>query len=218
MQIIKEVNPIPSRCAMCQYVECLLLLLLPLVECWCMYTSATSFGKAKWSGPHQQRWKYEFKYHSVTCYTKYIISRMHVYTTKLRNITCTLAAIGVILRSLEYMLIGVWLDENQRTRWHGHDKLYTNLLWNNVGKNWHCSINVILAQYCTLRASLAHLHQIFINIKKKWFGNTKSASAYQVTKISIHANLWPYTKPPHYATPTSQPTSSSLTSLFLDTS
>ena len=39
-------------------------------------------------------------FHSVTCYTNFIISRIHVNTTKLCNITCTLVATGVILRSL----------------------------------------------------------------------------------------------------------------------
>ena len=40
MQTTQEVNHTPSRSVMCQYVECrllvliLLLLLMPLVECW----------------------------------------------------------------------------------------------------------------------------------------------------------------------------------------
>ena len=40
-------------------------------------------------------------FHSVTCYTNLIASRIHVNTTKPRTITCTLVAISVILRSLE---------------------------------------------------------------------------------------------------------------------
>ena len=79
------------HCAMCQYVECrlLILLLLPLVECWCMHM-ATSPGQGKWSGPYQRRWeKNEFKFHRVTCYTNSIVSRIHVNATKLHNIMCT---------------------------------------------------------------------------------------------------------------------------------
>ena len=37
-----------------------------------------------------------------------IISRIHVNTTKLRNITCTLVASGVILRSLECIQTKKW--------------------------------------------------------------------------------------------------------------
>jgi hypothetical protein len=40
-------------------------------------------------------------FHSVPCYTNSIASCIHVNTTRLRNITCSLIAMGVILRSLE---------------------------------------------------------------------------------------------------------------------
>ena len=46
-------------------------------------------------------------FHNVTSYTNFIESCIHVNTTKFRNITCTLVAIGVILWSLECM----WLEK-----------------------------------------------------------------------------------------------------------
>jgi hypothetical protein len=46
-------------------------------------------------------------FHSVTCYTNSITLRIHVNTTKLCSIMCTLVATGVILWSLQ--CIGLWL-------------------------------------------------------------------------------------------------------------
>jgi hypothetical protein len=40
-------------------------------------------------------------FHAVTCYTNATVSRIHVNTTKLRHITCTLVATCVIPRSLK---------------------------------------------------------------------------------------------------------------------
>ena len=37
-------------------------------------------------------------FHNVTCYNTFFLSRIHVNTTKLLNITCTLVATSVILR------------------------------------------------------------------------------------------------------------------------
>ena len=85
MQTTKEVNPHPR---IAPYVECrlliiLILLLMPLVECWCMHLSSrlgrasgvdhTSVGDGRTYSdcPHISF----VLFHSVTCYTHSIVSR-----------------------------------------------------------------------------------------------------------------------------------------------
>jgi hypothetical protein len=77
--------------------------------CWMLvHACATSPRKAKWSGPHHtMRMLHFVLFHNVRCYTNPIGSHIHANTTKLRNITCTLVATCVILRSLE--VHGSWL-------------------------------------------------------------------------------------------------------------
>jgi hypothetical protein len=76
------------------------------VTCWMLvHAYATLPGKAKWSGPHHIIKMLHFVlFHSVRCYTNSIVSCIHVNTTKLRNITCTLVATCVILHTLECIL------------------------------------------------------------------------------------------------------------------
>jgi hypothetical protein len=118
MQTTKEVNPHPDIIPRVDHhyfilIPILVLLLMPLVECWYMrgymrpphclgrpsgvdHTNVCN-RRTNSNCPHISF----VLFHNVTCYTNFIVLRIHVNTTTLRNLTCTLVATCVILRSLE---------------------------------------------------------------------------------------------------------------------
>jgi hypothetical protein len=127
MQTTKEVNPHPHiiPCVSTWSVTFLFLFFFFLMIChllnvWCMHlphrpgrpsgVDHTSIGDRRTnSNCHHISF---VLVHTVTCYTSSIVSHIHVNTTKLHNITCTLVAKSVILRTLECSLAWTTHDRN----------------------------------------------------------------------------------------------------------
>ena len=118
MQITQEVNP-HTCSAPCVNMWSVTFLFLFFFLCHLLDVGArvhhmTREGQVEWTyhtsvgdGRTNSKWPHIsfVLFHTVTCYTKSIVSRIHVDTTKLRNNTCTLVATGVILRSLECTML-----------------------------------------------------------------------------------------------------------------
>ena len=109
IQTTLEVNPHPciAPCVNMWSVTYLFLFFFFFFLCHLLNVGAcichiTWEGQVEWSGQHHTiRMLHFVLFPSVTCYTKSIVSHIHVNTTKPRNITCTSVATSVILRSLE---------------------------------------------------------------------------------------------------------------------
>jgi hypothetical protein len=97
---------------MCQHVERLcffpsLFILCHLLNVGACICHIVRKGQVEWTTPHHTTPFHTIEmlhlvlFHSVTCYTNSTVSCIHVNTTKLHNIICTLVATCVILRSLE---------------------------------------------------------------------------------------------------------------------
>ena len=83
-------------------------------------------GQVKWTTPHHTiKMLHIVLFHSVTCYTNFIVSRIPVSSTKHHNIMCTLVATGVIIRSLECNRLGLEILR------------YRLIMPKNLPRHWH---------------------------------------------------------------------------------
>ena len=107
MQTTKEVNPHPritpcvNMWSVTFFFFFFFLHLLNVGACVCHISQE---GQVEWTTPHHTtplKMLHFMLFHSVTCYANCGVSRIHVNTTKLCNVTCTLVATGAILRSFE---------------------------------------------------------------------------------------------------------------------
>ena len=107
MQTTKEISPHP-RSAPCvnvwsaTFLFSFFFFLCHLLNVGACTRHITREGQVKWTTPHHTIQMLHFVLiRSVPCYTNSLVSHIHAKQYKLRNITCTLVAAGVILRSLE---------------------------------------------------------------------------------------------------------------------
>ena len=181
-----------------------------------VHVSATSPRKAKWSGPHYSRWREnDFTlssnslcvFQNVTCYTNSIVSRIHVNTIKLRNITCTLVATCLILLSLEchdcntnqILILGV------HQRWKKF--CVPKSLFRSVPPSIISDVQVILArQICaswlpptnlvTFHTILKvcfyidKIHEVLLWLVDKWLRKVKSFYDMISTRANLHGSTY----------------------------
>ena len=113
MQASKENNPYPritpcvNKWSVFFLILILILFIMPLVECWCMHMPHCP-GRPSGVG-HTNEDERSMNSNFIVSHATLIsiVSLVHVNTTKCGNITCTLVATCVILRSLECRCRGV---------------------------------------------------------------------------------------------------------------
>ena len=120
MQTTKVVNPHP-RIVTCVNMWSVTFLIFFFFSCCHLLNIDACIchivweGQVEWTTPHHTtplKCCTFVLFHSVTCYTNSTVSRIHINTIRLRNITCALVATGVTLRSVECTStchIGLWL-------------------------------------------------------------------------------------------------------------